>query len=454
LDAALVDRVRQAMRAAGAARSAQLQDICQASQASVSRALAPLLAAGEVFKVGRARSQAYVMPRGIEGASATAIVPIMKVDERGDVSPFASLIPVTEGRFWVDEDDGPSALHGGLPWFLADMRPQGFMGATFAHAHPGLRLAANPDHWSADDVLKGLCLAGDDLPGNLIVGAESFERYLKLGPPPRTADRDYPALADAAMQGGLRGSSAGGEQPKFCTVRQRDGAHVIVKFSPAGESPVAQRWRDLLVAEHVALQTLAAAGLAAAASQVMAASGRVFLEVRRFDRTEEGRIGMVSLLAYDGEYIGQVDNWAATATRMAARSLLSDADADRLRFLEAFGRLIGNTDRHYGNISLLIERGDWIMAPAYDTLPMIYAPVNGELVERDFDPGALAPTAETLRSWKQAGELARTYWHAIAQDERISSGFRTLAARHADQLARGPRVARAAAVEPPFQRPV
>jgi hypothetical protein len=87
-------------------------------------------------------------------------------------------------------------------------------------------------------------------------------------------------------------------------------------------------------------------------------------------------------------------------------------------------------------------------------LPMIYAPVNGELVERDFDPGALAPTAETLRSWKQAGELARTYWHAIAQDERISSGFRTLAARHADQLARGPRVARAAAVEPPFQRPV
>ncbi len=162
---------------------------------------------------------------------------------------------------------------------------------------------------------------------------------------------------------------------------------------------------------------------------------------------------MVSLLAYDSEYIGQVDNWAATASRMAARGLLSDADADRLRFLEAFGRLIGNTDRHYGNLSLLIERGDWTIAPAYDTLPMIYAPVNGELVARDFDPGALAPTAETLRPWKQAGELARAYWQTVAQDERISSDFRALAERHAGELARGRRVTRAAAVEPPYQRP-
>ena len=208
MDAALIDRVRQAMKAAGAARSAQLQDICQASQASISRALAPLLEAGEVLKVGRARSQAYVMPRPVEGASATAIVPIMKVDEQGEVTPFASLIPVTEGRFWVDEEDGPSALHAGLPWFLADMRPQGFMGRTFAHAHPELRLAANPDHWSDDDVLKAICLAGDDLPGNLVIGADSFERYLKLGPPPRTATSDYPARADAAMQGALPGSSA------------------------------------------------------------------------------------------------------------------------------------------------------------------------------------------------------------------------------------------------------
>jgi hypothetical protein len=30
-------------------------------------------------------------------------------------------------------------------------------------------------------------------------------------------------------------------------------------------------------------------------------------------------------------------------------------DADHLRLLEAYGVLIANTDRHYGNISLLLE---------------------------------------------------------------------------------------------------
>ena len=51
---------------------------------------------------------------------------------------------------------------------------------------------------------------------------------------------------------------------------------------------------------------------------------------------------------------------------MFARSLLTQRDADRLRLLDAFGILIGNNDRHYGNISLLIDAaGDWELAPAY-----------------------------------------------------------------------------------------
>lgn len=451
MDLDLADRIRQAMRTAGAARSADLQEACGASQASVSRALAPLLAAGEILKVGRARSQAYVMPRPVEGTGTTATLVVMKVDELGEVTPFATLIPVVGNRYWVDEDDGPAGLHGGLPWFLADMRPQGFIGRAFAHANAGLHLAANPDHWSPDDVLKALCLAGDDLPGNLLVGAASFDRYLGQGPGPRIAEADYPAFASRAMQGAMPGSSAGGEQPKFCAARA-DGRHVIVKFSPAGDSPVEQRWRDLLACEHLALRTLGEAGISAAGSRLLQAEGRAFLEVERFDRTSEGRIGMVSLLAYDAEYIGQMDNWAATASRMAARGLLVDEDADRLRFLEAFGRLIGNTDRHYGNISLLIEQGQWRLAPAYDMLPMIYAPVTGELVPREFDAGALAPTAETLRPWKAARQLARTYWQAVAADKRVSKPFRAIAAAHAAQLAGEHRVARPAQAEPVFQR--
>jgi hypothetical protein len=47
---------------------------------------------------------------------------------------------------------------------------------------------------------------------------------------------------------------------------------------------------------------------------------------------------------------------------MAARKLLNTEDAQTLRLLEAYGVLIANTDRHYGNISLLIKTSDKIDA--------------------------------------------------------------------------------------------
>ena len=144
---------------------------------------------------------------------------------------------------------------------------------------------------------------------------------------------------------------------------------------------------------------------------------------------------MVSLMAYDSEYVGKIDNWANTAERMASRNLLTDSDADRLRFLEAFGILIGNTDRHYGNISLLIDAaGNWALAPAYDMLPMIYAPTAGELVAREFDPGALGPPVQVLREWPAARLLAHAYWKVVAADKRISKAFRALADGHGAAL--------------------
>lgn len=431
----LIDRVRRALRASSVATSAELQQICGASQASVSRALAPLLAAGEVLKVGRARSQAYVMPRQVEGAGTTGTIPITKVDSAGKVTEFGTLIPAVGARCWVEEFDEPlMQLHDGLPWFLADMRPQGFLGRAFAHAHRNLRLADNPDHWTDDDLLKALCQAGDELPGNLILGARSFERFMKSPPAQPVGPDQYPDLAEAAMRGALPGSSAGGEQPKFCTVRD-DGQPVIVKFSPAGSSPADRRWADLLACEHLAQQVLNDHQIPAARTRIVLGGGRTFLEVERFDRTPRGRIGMVSLMAFDSEYIGQMDNWAASAERMSSRDLLPDPDTERLRLLDAYGQLIGNTDRHYGNVSLLIDpRGSWQLAPAYDTLPMIYAPIAGELVARnDFDPGKLVPSAETLRVWDLARQLALNFWQQVAEDDKISRQFRSLARRHADR---------------------
>jgi DNA-binding transcriptional ArsR family regulator len=426
-------------RQGGVLTSAELQALLGVSQPTVSRALAPLIHAGQVQKVGAARSQRYVLPRNVPGVGSE--VRVMRIDAQGRPSPFARLVPLEGGAFWVDEADGVSARHDGLPWFLDDMRPQGFMGRTFAHAHPALQLGHDPRHWSDDDVLRAMTLYGDDLPGNLIMGEAAFQRFHTL--PARASQvasaDSYPALAEQAMRGTHPGSSAGGEQPKFCTITA--GRHVIVKFSPAGDAPADQRMRDLLVCEHLALRTLAQAGLPAAPTQIFMGAGRVFLESERFDRTPlapdaplGGRIGMVSLQVYNAEYVGEIDNWAATAHRMAARHLLTQADARTLRLLEAYGQLIANTDRHYGNISLVLKNDDWALSPTYDMLPMLYAPVSGELVPRDFASRPQQPTAATLGEWDEAQRLARDFWQAAAADERVSADFRAIAAENAGQV--------------------
>ncbi|MBC7916491.1 MAG: type II toxin-antitoxin system HipA family toxin YjjJ [Rhodoferax sp.] len=438
--AALTQQALQTLRRQGGVLSgAELQAQLGVSQPTVSRALAPLIQSGQVQKVGAARSQRYVLPRHVPGVGREVLV--MRVNIQGQATPFARMVPLEGGAFWVDEADGLSMRHGGLPWFLDDMRPQGFMGRTFAHAHPELQLGNDPRNWNDDDVLRALALVGEDLPGNLIVGEAAFQRFHTLTERASkvVSAADYPRLAELAMQGTVGGSSAGGEQPKFCTiVAQR---HVLVKFSPAGASPVDQRTRDLLVCEHLALQTLADAGISAARTQIFMAAGRVFLESERFDRTHiingrSGRIGMVSLQVYDAEYVGEMDNWAATANRMVARGLLTVADARTLRLLEAYGVLIANTDRHYGNVSLLVPKDDWVLSPTYDMLPMLYAPVGGELVARDFSARPLQPTAATLPEWNEARALAQTFWRVAATDTRVSAEFRAIAAENLSVIGR------------------
>ncbi|APW44536.1 type II toxin-antitoxin system HipA family toxin YjjJ [Rhodoferax saidenbachensis] len=429
----LAQTILQALlRQGGALSSAELQAQLGVSQPTVSRAMAPLIQSGEVQKVGAARKRRYVLPRTVRDVGRS--IPVMRIDAQGQPSPFARLVPLASGAVWVDEEDGLSKRFDGLPWFLDDMRPQGFMGRTFAHSHPDLQLGNDPRYWSDDDVLRALALYGDDLPGNLVVGEPAFARFHTLrerASRAASAD-DYPALADAAMQGTLGGSSAGGEQPKFCTTTA--GRAVLVKFSPAGDAPTDQRTRDLLVCEHLALKTLADAGVSAAKTQIFTGAGRVFLEAERFDRTASGRVGMVSLMVYDAEYVGAMDNWAATANRMQERQLLRPEDARTLRLLEAYGVLIANTDRHYGNISLLLQDDDWVLAPAYDMLPMHYAPVGGELVPRNFAERPLQPTAATLPVWAEALALARSFWAAVAVDVRISAGFRQIAADNLGQI--------------------
>ena len=418
----------------GVATSAELQARLGVSQPTVSRLLAPLVRSGQVLKVGAARSQRYLLPRHVDGVGSS--VPIRELDEHGHSRPFGTLVPLAGGRFWMEEDHGTSAVHDDLPWFLYDLRPQGFLGRGFSQQHPELELPTHIGSWNSDHILKALVHAGDDLPGNLVVGQPALERLAARAPHHRANTvsdpaEDYPRLAQQALGSAFSGSSAGGEQPKFSAVR--DGHPVLVKFSSAGDSRAEQRWRDLLSCECLALHTLSEAGVAAATTHIVRAGGRVFLESRRFDRTAQGRRGMVSLEVYDAHYIGVGTNWAATAQRVdrAGADRLSASDVHTLCLLDAYGALIANTDRHHGNISLLLQNDQWQLAPAYDMLPMLYAPINSEVPERQFAPQPL-PASAHADVWPQARTLALRFWQAAAEDERISSDFRALArANHA-----------------------
>jgi hypothetical protein len=117
----------------------------------------------------------------------------------------------------------------------------------------------------------------------------------------------YVRLARELANPGDTWSSAAGEQPKFATYAQttRGDAHQIVKFTLPDDNPITERWRDLLLAEHHALQTLSDAGVAASRVHIIDHGGQRFLEVERFDRVgPRGRCSLYSLAAMDAEFTG------------------------------------------------------------------------------------------------------------------------------------------------------
>ena len=113
----LTEQALQTLRQrGGVATAAELQQTLRVSQPTVSRLLAPLIQSGQIQKVGAARSQRYLLARVVHGLAST--VPVSRIDAHGRPAPFARLHALQGGAFWVDEADGLSQRHDGLPWFL------------------------------------------------------------------------------------------------------------------------------------------------------------------------------------------------------------------------------------------------------------------------------------------------------------------------------------------------
>ena len=184
---------------------------------------------------------------------------------------------------WLERDDGRGQLFAGLPPFAWDMSPQGYIGRNFSRRYPELDLPPRVSDWNDDQRRFALARRGEDCVGNLIIGDESFNRFL-ASVPPRVGRDEYPEYARRSLEE-MAGSSAGGEQPKFAVYSE--GRHVLVKVASGEAGHATQRWKDLLVCERIALELLRAAGVPAAVAHLFNIQGARFLEVERFDRVGE-----------------------------------------------------------------------------------------------------------------------------------------------------------------------
>jgi hypothetical protein len=444
-------RITLALQSNGAMSARELAQSIGISQATLSRRirdLGPL-----IERVGNSVSTQYVQRRTIRGLGSQW--PIYRIDEHGRASQWGELRSFYGGFRFVPNGPAPRWLTGewangifsGLPFFLQDIRPQGYLGRAVARdVSSPLDVGTDPRNWRDDELLVYLLTMGSNQPGDLVIGDHALAAALRDSAYPGShaipdGERAniYPGFAATAQRGSVIGSSTGGEQPKFlATVRRADGLlqSVIVKFSAAEASPVSQRWVDLLFCEHLAARILARHQISSASTQILDAGGRRFLEVERFDRVAVvGRRGMLTMGAVDDALLeeGSSDtSWTNAARLFQAAGLLDRAQARELCWRWCFGDLIGNTDMHRSNTSLWFNDAlQFSLTPSYDMLPMQFAPgAQGDLSERAFLPSP--PLPPILDVWREAASAASEFWSQVIAADAISPAFRSIAQNSAE----------------------
>jgi hypothetical protein len=424
------------------------------SAPSVHRMLLEL--GGDLVSAGQTRQRRHALRRWLRGTVSS--LPVFAIDAQGRAGAMTTIelvqpegsLALLDPQVWppTEADDG---WWDSLPYPLFDMRPQGYLGRLVARAlAQPLHVSDNPEEWSFDDVLAYLMQYGSDSTGNLIVGEQAMQAWSRErargleGIPAAQVGPRYLELAEVAVGQGVPGSSAGGEFPKFTAVRELAGAdtpHVIVKFSGSDDSAPVRRWSDLLVCEHLALEAMqGVGGIPVARSRIVQHGGRTFLESERFDRHGDfGRSAVITLSSVDGALVGSgVTEWPRVLRARGAGELFTPELIARGEEMFWFGRFIGNSDMHTGNLSLRPLGRNFGGAPAYDMLPMMYAPMRGgEVPAREFDPsGFPVPPAGREEAWQRMLRAALAFWEAAAEDARITEGFRQICADNAQALER------------------
>lgn len=421
------------------------------SQPTLSRALARM---PEIIAMGRARATRYGLAQALPALPAQAHT-VHRVGRDGQLRAIGRIAAIVGAGFWYEDLEAParSRAFDSLPWFLQDMRPQGYLGRATVRDFAARGWPARLELWSERQVLAALILSpAHDHVGNLLIGTHSAEAFRRARQSPvRAALRAEPALralryrqaADHMGAGFPGGTSVNGEQPKFpAEVEQADSPMpraVLVKFTPPLATEAGRRWADLLRMEALALRLIREQlGIPAAQAQWLSCGERAYLEVERFDRLPDGgRLGVISLSSLDAEYTGLGSGWAAVGAALADAGQLQTEAVTTLQALELFGILIGNNDRHLGNASALFDgTRPMALTPIYDFLPMRYAPTATDLYSAPLQwlADSLATPALDASARSQLFAVAAGFWRSSAEDEQLSPLMRDISRLNAAAL--------------------
>jgi hypothetical protein len=416
----------------GASSPQLLCQLFKISQPTLSRVL--FLLQDELLVIGKARGTKYAAHRKI--ADVDSPIPIYEI--RDDASSYLlgvlHAIKPQDFYFEAKTQDAKSATYNDLPYFLNDLRPSGFLGRSIPEQNKDLHLPQDIRLWTADHCLQYLSQRAWNSIGSFILGQKSFQLYLEknqssnIGVEKKRRNTQYPLHANNVLATGDPGSSAGGEQPKFIATLLPENKHVIVKFSPPMNSDIGQRIADILLCEHIALQTLKKYSCDAADSEILLYDDRIFLEVKRFDRIGKfGRRGLISLGTLDAEFVGTASTWSKTSAELAKHKIIAKDLLEKIYFREMFGKFIANSDMHLHNLSLF-TRGQIMtdLAPVYDMCPMLFMPQNNQIVKKEFKPPL--PLPEDTKIWILAYTAACEFWDLVLSDKQVSPTFKKIAA--------------------------
>jgi serine/threonine-protein kinase HipA len=217
--------------------------------------------------------------------------------------------------------------------------------------------------------------------------------------------------------------SLAGAQPKMPLIF--DGGRWRIPSGPVPTThilkpPAQQDLNGFHINEHLCLRLAKELGLAVAESRIQRFAGQEALVVARYDRlrTEEGRVmrlhqedtcqslGVSPLRKYQNEG----GPGPADIVNLLLRES-DDAETDVAAFLDALALnwVIGGTDAHAKNYSLLLSSGSLRLAPLYDLISMLPYPHRVH-----FREAALAMKIDgEYRLWKIRGGTGNDWPPAV-----------------------------------------